>query len=63
LFVTYATRVGARYPITGHWVSGSVVLAWSGRVESAHGVTLSDSYFDPVLTFNTRIYRRTVCSE
>jgi len=44
----------------GHWVSDF------GRVDSGHGSvcqTLSDPVFDPVLSFNMRVYRGVVSAE
>ena len=37
-------------------VTGSAILAGSGRV-MGHCVSLSDPMFDPVLSFNMRVYR------
>jgi len=34
---------------------------WPGRVESR--VSVSDPVFDPVLSFNIRVYRGVVCTE
>jgi len=43
---------------TGHWVSD---LPWSGRISLQ--VSVSDPVFDPVLSFNMRVYRGVVSSE
>jgi len=45
----------------GHRVTGSAILVGSGRVGSR--VSVSDPVFDPVLSFNTRIYRGVVSTE
>ena len=45
--------------VTDHQVTGSAILAASGRVT----VSVSDSVFDPVLSFNMRIYRGVVSTE
>ena len=49
------TEPGIR--VTGHWVTGSAILAGSGRV------SVSDPVFDPVLSFNMRVYRGAVSTE
>jgi len=45
----------------GHRVTGSAILAGSGRVGSR--INVSDPVFDPVLSFNMRVYRGVVSTE
>jgi len=40
--------------VTGHRVTGSAISAGAGRLGS--GVSVSDLMFDPVLSFNMRVY-------
>jgi len=48
--------------VTGHRVTGSPGQRfWSGRVGSR--VSVSDPVFDPVLSFNMRVYRGVVSTE
>ena len=47
--------------VSGSRVTGSAILAGSGRVESR--VSISDPVFDPVLSFNMRVYSGVVSTE
>jgi len=47
--------------VTGHRVIRSAILAGSGRVRSL--VSVSDPVFDPVLSFNMRVYHGVVSTE
>jgi len=47
--------------VTGYRVTGSAILAGSGRVGSR--VSVSDPVFDPVLSFNMRVYRGVISTE
>jgi len=48
--------------VTGHRVTGSPGQRfWPGRVGSL--VSVSDPVFDPVLSFNMRVYRDVVSTE
>ena len=44
-----------------HRVTGLAIFAGSGRVGSR--ISVSDPVFDPVLNFNTRVYRDVVSTE
>jgi len=47
--------------VTGHGVTRSAISTGSGRIGTR--VSVSDPLFDPVLSFNTRVYRGVVSTE
>jgi len=57
-YASYTVTTQRWNRVSGSRVTGSAILAGSGRIGSR--VSVSDPVFEPVLSFNMRVYRGVV---